>query len=136
MWPFKTKQYDFPELKEELLLLCREWFKGQIKDLPEDELPPKEEIERDIIQMRDETFERIISTVPTKKFLGNDNTPNDVENEKVFKGLVDAYAGHENTTPIFTILALSKVSELRYQSGWPLCTVRLVAETWLEQSVS
>lgn len=68
MWPFSNKQPDFPELKEELLTLCREWFKKQIGDLPENDLPPMEEIEKDILQMRDETFDRVTSFVPEKNF--------------------------------------------------------------------
>ena len=136
MWPFRTKQPDHPELKEELLILCREWFQHQIGDLPEDELPPDEEIEQDIVQMRDETFKKLISTVTTKKFIGKTNEPDDDENRETLQELVKAYAGHENTTPIFTKLALSKIDEPRYQSGWALCTVRLIAETYFEQSVA
>jgi len=136
MWPFRKKQPDYPELKEELLILCREWFEKQIGDLPEDELPAKEEIEEDILRMRDETFDRVISSVPAEKFLETVRVPNDDENKRALEDLVKAYSGHEDTTPIFTKLALSKIGKPRYQSGWSLCAIRLVAETWLEQSVA
>ena len=136
MWPFKRKQQEFPELRDELLALCREWFQNQIGDLPDDELPTNEEIEADIVQMRDETFARVISSVPVNKFLSKNNTPDDEENKRILAELVKTYAGHENTTPIFTKLALSKINEPRYQNGWALCSVRLIAESYLEQSVS
>ena len=136
MWPFKKKAQEFPELKEELLVLSREWFKNQIGNLPEDELPPEKEIEADIVQMRDETFARIISSVPVQRYLTNSNEPADEKNTKALGEIIVAYSGHEDTTPIFTKLALSKVDEPRYQSGWGLCAIRLIAETWLEQSVA
>ena len=86
--------------------------------------------------MRDETFSRVISSVPVSKFLMQNNIPDDEENKKALAELVKAYSGHDNTTPLFTKLALSKTDEPRYQSGWALCTIRLVAETYLEQSVA
>ena len=136
MWPFRSKNREFTEIKEELMVICREWFQCQVGDLPADERPPQEEIEQDIIQMRDETYHRVISAVPRKKFLRDDGRPSDAENARALKLLVERYAGHEDSTPIFTKLALAKVSEPRYQSGWPLCMIRLVAETWLDQSAA
>ena len=136
MWPFKPKQQNFPELRDELLILCREWFERQIGDLLKEELPPQEEIEEDILQMRDETYARIISSVPVDKYLHKSKSPDDETNRLSLKGLVEAYAGHEATTPIFTKLALSKIDEPRYQSGWPLFAIRVVAETYLEQSIA
>lgn len=136
MWPFKSRQQDFPELKDELLVLCREWFKHQIGDLPKYELPPQEEIEEDILQMRDETYDRLMSSVPVNKYLQKSTSPNDEANKMALEELVKAYSGHEKTTPIFTKLALSKIDEPRYQNGWALCAIRLVAETYLEQSVA
>ena len=136
MWPFKKKQRDFPEIRDELLLLCREWFQFQIGDLPDDDLPPQEEIEADIVQMRDETFDRLISSVPADRFLQKSGIPDDEKNRRALAALVKAYAGHDRTTPIFTKLALAKVDEPRYRGGWALCTLRLIAETYLEQSVT
>ena len=136
MWPFEPKQQNFRELKDELLILCKEWFKRQIGHLPNEELPPQEEIEQDIRQMRDETYERVIASVPVNKYLQKSKTPDDEKNRLALEQLAEAYAGHETTTPIFTKLALSKIDEPRYQSGWPLCAIRLVAETDLEQSIA
>lgn len=138
MWPFEdeSENKDFPELKEELLTLCREWFARQIADLPEDELPPREDIESDAVRMRDSVYDQVIAAVPPHKFLGTATSPDDEENQRVLQTLIQAYAGHESTTPIFTTLTLSKADEPRYQVGWPLCTVRVVAEAYLEQSTT
>ena len=127
------KKKGLTELEDELLLLCREWFDGQIGDLPEDELPPESEIEQDIIQMRDETLERIKEYISGTDAISN-HVPNDAANSKAMKELSGKYSGHEATTPIFTKLALSKQLDDRYQGGWPLCTIRLIAETYLKQS--
>ena len=127
------KKKGFPELEDELLLLCREWFDGQIGDLPEDELPPRSEIEQDIVQMRDETLERIKEFISDSDAIAK-SVPNDAANWEAMNELSKKYSGHEATTPIFTKLALSKQSDDRYQTGWPLCTIRLIAESYLKQS--
>lgn len=127
------KKKDFPELEDELLVLCREWFDGQIGDLPEDELPPQSEIEEDIAQMRNETLDRIKSVLANSDAIRN-RAPDDAANSDALRALSEKYIGHEATTPIFTKLALSKHGVDRYQSGWPQCAVRLIAETYLEQS--
>ena len=114
-------------------MLCEQWFAGQLKDVPEDELPPKEEINRDMIEMRDEVFSRILPTLEAAECL-SDGEPDDAANSKQLNRLVGEYEGLEATTPIFTKLALSKADQQDYQSGWPLCTIRLVAETYLKQS--
>lgn len=136
MWSFKKERSHFPELKEELLTLCQEWFAGQISDIPEDELPPHEEIELDAIQMRDRTYDRVLAAVPPRRFLDAAALPDDERNRRALSELTRAYVGHERTTPIFVHLAFSKLHEPLYQSGWPLCALRLIAETYLEQSTT
>ena len=136
MWLINKRQQDYPELKDELLALCREWFQKQMRDLPEDELPAKEEIETDMVRMRDEIVTRIVTCAPAKNLLKENKVPDDEGNKRAIAELVEAYSGHEDKTPFFTTLALSKINEPRYQSGWPLCTIRLIAEAWLEQSVT
>lgn len=128
---FRKKEH--PELAAELLVLCREWFEGQIGDLPAEELPSNDEIEEDILQMRDDTLrrvkDRLLSTDAVQR-----GRPNDVANSSALSELIQRYSTHETTTPIFTKLALSKHGDARYQSGWPLCAIRLVADTWAEDS--
>lgn len=136
MWPFKSDQNEFSEFHTELLLLCEEWFQGQIRDLPEDELPPSAEIEADIVRMRTRTSARILSAVTLSRFLDAAGRPDDGRNRDALRSLMSAYQGHEATTGIFVTLALAKAAEPRYQSGWPLVTIRAIAETWLEQSTS
>lgn len=128
------KKKGFPELEDELLVLCREWFDGQIGDLPADELPPQSEIEQDIVEMRDETLQRILKILANSDALRN-RVPDDAANSKAMTELVERYVGHEATTPIFTKLALSKRGTEGYQNGWSLCAIRLIAETYLDQSV-
>ena len=129
------KRKDYPELKEEFLVLCREWFQVQIGHLPPDELPPQSEIEQDISEMRDDTLNRIRATIRRANAIRR-GQPDDAANADALTQLIEAYSGHEAKTPVFTRLALSKCDEPRYHSGWPLCAVRLIAETWLEQSVA
>lgn len=136
MWPFSKKRDGFPELEKELLVLCEEWFERQIGHLPKDELPARDEIEEDIVQMRDGTYQRIIAAVPPRRFLDGTEGPDDRQNRQTLAELLDAYRGHERTTPIFVALALSKVDDPRYQQGWPLAAIRLIAEVWLDQSTS
>ena len=128
------KKNDFSELEDEMLLLCREWFCGQIGDLPEDELPSRSEIEQDIVQMRDETLDRVRATLANSNAIKN-RAPDDAANLEALNELSKKYVGHEATTPIFTKLALSKRGDDRYQKGWPLCAVRLIAESYLKQSI-
>ena len=137
MWPFKNKQKetDFTQFLEELHVLCKEWFHNQIHDLPEDELPPQEEIDRDIVDMRDDTFQRVLPFIQSSKSVV-DGQPNDTHNLSSLYQLVEKYNGHESTTPIFAKLALSKAGEPKYQAGWSLCVVRVIAEAWLEQSTT
>jgi len=137
MWPFKKSNEapDYTEFLEELHLLCKEWFHNQIHDLPEDELPPQEEIDQDIIDMRDDTFQKVLPIIESSNSV-RDGLPNDSLNSKVILELVEKYQGHEQNTPIFTKLALSKVNDSRYKIGWPLCVIRTIAETYFEQSTS
>lgn len=123
------RKNDYPELEDELLVLCREWFDGQIGELPDDELRPQSEIEHDIIQMRDATLDRINKLLSNSDATRN-RAPDDIANLNALTELLKKYAGHEATTPIFTKLALSKRGVDRYQNGWPLCTVRLIAESF------
>ena len=124
---------EHPELAAELLVLCKEWFEGQIGDLPVDELPPDDEIEQDIIQMRDDTLRRVQDSLLRTDAIQK-GKPDDAANSSALSELIRRYSGNESTTPIFTKLALSKYGVERYQSGWPLCTIRLIAETWAEDS--
>ena len=135
MWPFKKKKIDYTPLLDELYVLSREWFKNQYHDLADDEWPSSEKHEQDILQMRDRTFNRIEPFIKPSKAI-HKGQPNDKLNAKAMKELVKKYKGYEKTTPIFTTLALSKVEDDKYQSGWPLCTIRLIAETWLEQTMN
>ena len=135
MWPFnkKKKETDYSEFLDELHMLCKEWFHNQIHDLPEDELPPQEDIDQDILAMRNETYERMQPYIVASDSIVH-GQPNDTYNTNALSKLVEAYNGHENTTPIFTKLALSKVDNPKYQNGWPLCVIKTIADTWLKQS--
>jgi hypothetical protein len=137
MWPFnkKKKEIDYSEFIEELHIICKEWLHNQIHDLPEDELPPQEDIDQDILDMRNETFERMRPFIDESESIVQ-GSPNDKHNLNAFSKLIEEYNGHEQTTPIFTKLALSKVDNPKYQKGWPLFVVKTVADTWLEQSTS
>ena len=127
------KRNSYPELEAELHLLCREWFEGQIGHLPPDELPPQEEIEADVLEMRNDVYRKLSPMLKSSSALRG-RKPNDAENDTTLANLVSAYSGRESTTPILTKLALSKRGDERYQTGWPLCTIRLIAEAWLEES--
>jgi hypothetical protein len=135
MWPFNKKktEFNYTDFKDELHILCKEWFHTQIHDLPEDELPPQEEIDQDILDMRDDTFQRVHPFIQSTNAISNGD-PDDTANSAALTELLEKYKGHEATTPIFTKLALSKAQEPKYNSGWPLCVIRVVAETWLQQS--
>jgi len=137
MWPFKDKkkEIDYSIFLEELHILCKEWSQNQIGDLPEDELPSQEEINQDILDMRDGIFKRVLPFIQSSKSIVDDQ-PNDSQNLQTLSQLIEKYKGFEKTTPIFTKLALSKENDPRYKSGWPLCVIRTVGETWFEQSTS
>ena len=136
MWPFKKKQVpDYSDFKAELHTLCKQWFDNQIGHLPKDELPPQEEIDQDVLNMRDETFRSMLPCIESSDAMKN-GEPDDVANSNALKTLVERYKGHEATTPIFTKLALSKIEKPEYGSGWPLCIVRIIAESNLEQSTA
>ena len=136
MWPFERKDAGLPELHAELLVLCEAWFERQIGDVPKDELPPRDEIEDDIVRMRDGVFGRVIGAVPSDAFLDETGRPDDARNRARLEALADAYRGHEATTPILVGIALAKANEPGYGAGWPLAAVRLVAKAWLEQSTT
>jgi hypothetical protein len=112
--------------------LTREWFRGQLADLPPDELPGKKELEADIVDMRDSVIRRIVATLKSSDALKN-GLPNDPANAAALARLVIEYKELEPATPIFTKLALSKVGDPAYRTGWTLCAIRVIAETWLPQ---
>jgi hypothetical protein len=126
---------DLSGLNEELLILCREWFQNQIGDLDEDDLPSEGEIEDDILDMREEISVRVSPFLESTNALAA-GIPNDNGNIEALSELIEKYRGHEANTPIFTKLALSKYGQNQYQGGWPLCTIRVVAEAWLQQSTN
>jgi hypothetical protein len=113
--------------------LTREWFQGQLGDLPPDELPGKDELEADIRDMRDSVLRRVAVVLRSSDALKG-GKPDDSANAAAMTRLVIAYKGIEPSTPIFTKLALSKVGTPAYQAGWPLCAIRVIAETFLPQS--
>lgn len=128
---FKKKRY--PELEDELFLLCSEWFDGQLGDLPASKKPAKAKIEQDALEMRDRTLRSLEDAIARSDAISK-RKPNDVANLKAMSELTRMYSGHEATTPIFTKLALAKHTDDRYQEGWPLCAIRLIAESYLKQS--
>ena len=128
---FRKKRY--PELEDELFLLCREWFDQQLGDLPPSKKPAKAKMEHDALEMRDRTMLRLEDAIARSDAIVK-RKPNDVANLKAMSELTRKYSGHEAMTPIFTKLALSKSSDDRYQKGWSLCAIRLVAESYLKQS--
>ncbi|MDM4769971.1 hypothetical protein [Solimonas sp. SE-A11] len=118
------------EVEPTIDALVREWFKGQTAGLAPDELPSPEEMEEDISEMR----ARVLAKLEPALEHGNCTTnrvPNDSVNSRVLGDLVESYKGLEKKTPIFTSLALSKRNQPGYMSGWPLCAIRLIAETSL-----
>lgn len=134
MWPFKKKQVpDYSYFKAELHTLCKEWFDNQIGHLPKDELPPQEEIDQDVLGMRDEIFRKMLPQIESSNAIRNGG-PDDEANLYALETLIEQFRGHGATTPIFTKLALSKADKSEYGSGWPLCVVRIVAESYLGQS--
>jgi len=118
---------DAGTLADAVETLVREWFKGQIGDLPPDELPPEDEIEADIESMRDEALASIARLQATTDSV-KDGRPNDAANRSALDRLASEYRGLERATPIFTALALSKRGLPEYASGWRLCAIRLIAE--------
>lgn len=134
MWPFKNKQVpDYREFKAALHTVCEEWFDHQIGHLQKDELPPQEEIDQDVADMRVETFRRMLPHIESSNAIRS-GEPDNAANSSALNSLIQQYKGYEATTPIFAKLALSKADEPAYAGGWPLCVVRVVAETYLEQS--
>lgn len=120
-------------LSKTLDVLTREWFDGQLRDLPAEDMPPVEEVAADIAAMRNNTLQRIMPALHQTDCLSDDR-PDDGANAAAVARLAAAFVGLEATTPTFTKLALSKIGIEGYTAGWPLCAIRLVAETWLPQA--
>lgn len=128
---FKRKPVDVSEhLRGPIEGWVREWMAAQMADVPEDECPSAEELEDDILRMRDEVLSRQQLTL--SQFDGvRAGSPDDANNASALQRLVAAFAGQEANTPIFTALVLSKLGQPGYASGWPLCALRVVLETSL-----
>jgi hypothetical protein len=94
-------------LAQTLEVLTREWFQNQIRDLPPDELPPVEEMESDIADMRDETLQRVARAFDNTDCT-RDGRPNDRANAAAIERLAAAFVGLERTTPIFAKLPYRK----------------------------
>ena len=121
-----------PSLASAVEELTREWYEQQTGDLPPDELPEQEILIVDIAEMRDNVMRRVSEVLENSDALAG-GIPDDAANTAALIRLVEAYEGLESMTPVFTQLALSKASDPAYQSGWRLCAIRVVAETWLSQ---
>ena len=121
-----------PSLESAVEELTRQWFEGQTADLPPEELPEQEFLVVDIADMRDNVLRRISEVLENSDALAG-GIPDDAANAAAMIRLVEAYEGLESTTPVFTQLALSKASDPAYQSGWRLCAIRVIAETWLSE---
>ena len=119
------KRNSYPELEAELHLLCREWFEGQIGHLPPDELPPQEEIEADVLEMRNDVYRKLSPMLKSSSALRG-RKPNDAENDTTLANLVSAYSGRESTTPILTkrCRGISVAAELMCVSAMPLSSPR------------
>ena len=117
-------------LMEVLQAFCLEWHKNQYAGLSKRSWPSEKELTKKVNKMADGTIEDLVKLAATTDALSGD-TPNDATNRARLKELKGAYEGLEKVTPIFTTLALSKENNVAYQTGWPLCLVRLVAEHFL-----
>lgn len=113
--------------------LTREWFDEQLRDLSPEERQDQGLLEDDIAEMRDNVIRRISGVLETSDALA-DGVPDDAANAAAMARLVEAYEGLDSTTPVFTKLALSKADDPAYRSGWRLCAIRVIAETWLPQA--
>jgi hypothetical protein len=122
-----------PSLASAVEELTREWFANQTGDLPADELPGRDVLDSDVVEMRDNVIRRISEVLETSDALA-DGIPDDAANAAAVARLVDAYEGLDDTTTIFTKLALSKAGDPAFQSGWRLCAIRVIAETWLPEA--
>lgn len=111
-------------------LLVREWIQRQTGSVPPDELPERNEIEQDIAQMRDEVLRKVADVLRASDALHN-GKPDDAANRVALDRLVAEYQGLDRTTPSYVKLALSKANDPAYQSGWPICAIRLIAQAWL-----
>lgn len=131
--PAGAQSRDDESLASVVEILTREWFEGQLGDLPRDELPEEEVLEADIADMRDGVLRRVAGVLSASDAMTN-GRPDDAANSAAMVRLVEAFAGLERTTPIFTKLALSKVNDPEYRSGWRLCAIRVIAETYLPQA--
>jgi hypothetical protein len=114
-------------------ILSREWFQGQVGDLPPNELPDKQEMEDDIADMRDDILRRVDHVLSASDAVKN-GEPNDLANRAAIVRLVEEYSDLDQSVPIFTKLALSKVNDPAYRSGWRLCAIRIIAETYLPEA--
>ena len=129
---FKRKPVDVgSHLKGPIEAWVREWMVGQLADLPDDERPSEDELEDDIVRMRDEVLSRQQPTLNPFDGL-RAGVPDDAVNRAALQRLKAAFAGMEADTPIFTSLVLAKIGQPDFASGWPLCALRVVLETSLK----
>ena len=134
IWPFgKNSKYD--QLKEAIRKLCREWIDVQTRDLDADDIPPEAEIESDTLRMTDEVFTRITPLIETTNAISK-GSPADDANTDALETIINRLNEHEALVPSFTKLALGKIEQAEYATGWGLCAVRLIVESALNQIIA
>lgn len=104
------------KLRQPLHALVSEWMAGQLADLPDDEKPPQQELDDDIVHMREEALARLMPTFQGCDALSR-GEPEDEANASALRRLQASYAGLEAGTPIFTMAGLVQGGTAQSRAG-------------------